>query len=97
MNTDCINLAGLDKAAVLAALYNASRPLGMGFLRYDPADMTVEEARELLKKYSYFDYLKGRVMKVDLLGDSFDPWLYDRDNGKGAAMRVISALIVAVT
>ena len=30
-----IDLIGLDKAAVLAALYNASRPLGMGFVQYD--------------------------------------------------------------
>jgi hypothetical protein len=37
-------------------------------------------------------YLKGRVMKVDLSGDSFGPWLYDRDNGDGAAERVIAEL-----
>ena len=29
--TEKISLVGLDKAEVLAALYNASRPLGMGF------------------------------------------------------------------
>jgi hypothetical protein len=34
-----IDLKGLNKAAVLAALYNASKPQGMGFLQYDPTPM----------------------------------------------------------
>ena len=42
-----ISLVGLDKAKILAALYNASRPLGMGFMQYDPAPMATEEARDL--------------------------------------------------
>ncbi len=44
-----ISINGLDKAAVLAALYNASRPQGMGFMHYDPKPMEVEEARTLLR------------------------------------------------
>ena len=88
-----ISLEGLDKAAVVPALYNASKPLGMGFLYYDPLPMTIEEARELLKESVDFDYLKGRVMKVYLGGDELDPWGYDRDNGQGAASRAISALV----
>lgn len=87
-----INLKDLDKAAVLAALYNASKPQGMGFLHCDPTPMTVEEARELLKRTTNFDYLKGRVMKVDLSGDTLDPWGYDRDNGQGAAWASITSL-----
>lgn len=46
--SDKISLAGLDKAAVLAALYNASRPQGMGFMHYDPTPMTVKEASKIL-------------------------------------------------
>lgn len=88
-----ISLAGLNKGAVLAALYNASRPLGMGFLHYNPVPMTVEEAQELLDQgRTYFDYLKGRVMKVDLGEDELDPWGYDRDNGVGAAAKAIAIL-----
>lgn len=87
-----INLKGLNKAAVLAALYNASKPQGMGFLHYDPTPMSVEEAEALLKQCTYFDYLKGRVMKVDLKGDTLDPWGYDRDNGEGAAEAAIQSL-----
>ncbi len=90
-----IDLKGVNKAKALAALYNASQPLGMGFLQYDPTPMTEQEAGELLQQYTYFDYLKGRVMKVDLSGDSFDPWLYDRDNGEGAAARALESILTA--
>jgi hypothetical protein len=87
-----IDITGLDKAAVLAALYNRAKPLGMGILHYDPTPMTVEEARNLNPETKYFDYVKGRVMKVSLKKNEFDPYLYDRDNGDGAAM---SALVEA--
>lgn len=81
-----IDLKGKNKAEVLAKLYNASRPLGLGFLQADGKDMTEAEAQEILDSgQTYFDYIKGRVMKVDLSGDELDPCLYDRDNGQGAA------------
>ena len=87
-----VSIKGLSKAKVLAALYNASRPQGMGFMHYDPAPMGEEEAEELLSERTYFDYLKGRVMKISLSGDSVDPSGYDRDNGRGAVQQVVSAL-----
>ena len=90
-----MNIAGLDKAEVLAALYNGSRQQGMGFLQTRGAeDMTVEQAREELAKNErgHFDYLHGRVMKIDLRGDELETWLYDRDNGQGAAEAIIDAL-----
>lgn len=83
-----INIKG-RKAEVLAKLYNASHPQGMGFLHFRPESMTVAEAEKLLKEQTYFDYLRGRVMKVDLSKDEFHPGLYDRDNGEGAAQRAI--------
>lgn len=89
---DHINLKGLDKAIVLAALFNGAQPQGMGFMRYDPTPMTIEEARELLKQTQRFDYLKGRAMKVNLLGDKLDPWLYDQHNGPNAARMFIDTL-----
>lgn len=88
-----VDTKGLRKSAVLAALYNASKPQGLGFFHFDPAPMTEGEAEELLKTSTYFDYLKGRVMKVDLSNDDgFEEWLYDRDNGNGAAQRTINQL-----
>jgi hypothetical protein len=87
-----ISIVEMDKAEVLAALYNRAKPQGMGFLHYEPKDMSTDEAAEILAGQQRFDYLKGRVMKVDLSGDKFDPRLYDRDNGDGAAERVVVAL-----
>lgn len=58
-------------------------------------DMTIEKCLKVLlsqKPNLYFDYLYGRVMKVNITHDEFDPWLYDRDNGNGAAQRAIDNL-----
>jgi hypothetical protein len=54
--------------------------------------MTREQAEELLIQTAWFDYLSGRVMKIDLSKDELDPSLYDRDNGDGAAAQVIETL-----
>lgn len=100
------NIANLPKAELLAALYNASRQQGMGFM--DPTgrlDMTTAEAEGVIAKYSregsdnklrisYFDYLHGRVLKVDINGDELRPHLYDRDNGQGACDLVVQNLRV---
>lgn len=88
-----IDITGINKAEVLAALYNNSKPQGLGFFNFTQEDMTVCEAQKLLEETTYFDYIKGRVMKVDLRSDTeFEEYLYDRDNGPGAAERVIVAL-----
>ena len=117
-----VDISGLSKGAVLAALYNASKPLGMGMLHFDPAEMTEEDANALIERLTggklqaqymgdadagtsdthafggasqtklYFDYVKGRVMKVDITGDELNPWGFDRDNGEGAAERAIAPL-----
>ncbi len=88
-----VDIKGLDKAEVLLALYEGSHVQGMGFLQAIPsytleqAKVDYEESRD-----KYFDYHYGRVMKVDLSGDSFESALYDRDLGAGAAQRVIDNL-----
>lgn len=85
-----IDISRKDPAAVLVALYNASKPLGMGILQFTPGNMSLEEAKHLLAQSRYFDYLHGRVMKVTIDGPILDSRLYDRDNGIGAAARAIS-------
>jgi hypothetical protein len=90
-----IDIKGFSKAKLLASLYNRARPQGMGFLQYDPKDMTIEEAQKIIDELTmngyrlYFDYLKGRVMKVNLSKDMLDPSLYDRDNGPGSAFEAV--------
>jgi len=95
LSDERINLKGSDKAEVLAALYNSARPLGIGRLHYDPTPMKRDEAEPIIAENGYyFDYLKGRVMKVDLSGDDFDPRLYDRDNGPGTARKALSDIVL---
>lgn len=75
-----MNIAGLDKAEVLAALYNGSRQQGMGFIHARGAlEMTTEQAREEIANNNqmYFDYLHGRVMKISLRGDELQTALYN--------------------
>jgi len=88
-----INIAGINKALLLAALYNRARPLGLGYLHYTPEDMDPAEAEALVEReWLYHDYLHGRVMKVDLSGDTLRTWAYNRDNGDGAAEAVVASL-----
>jgi hypothetical protein len=97
-----INIEGLSKAEVLKELFNNSKIQGfnaqmvtMGLIPY-PKNLTTFEAQEILDNMEeeiYFDYLNGKVMKVDLTSDEgFDPWGYDRDNGEGSAERIIQEL-----
>lgn len=92
MFDDRVDISDLDKAELLAALYNNAMPQGMGFLHYDPKPMTRDEAAQLLEKQKYFDYLKGRVMKIDLTDSKMWTAMYNRDNGPNAAEDVIAQL-----
>lgn len=101
-----VNISGLDKAAVLAVLFNASAPGGMGFLQAGngPSVMTVEDAERVINNGGSpdpgfphgnlsYDYLFGRPLKINLEKDEFDPWGFDRDNGgTGTAQRLIEEL-----
>lgn len=87
-----INIKGLDKAEVLLELYNNSHKQGLGVFAPD-VDLTVDDCKLLLEDNTRFDYLYGKVMKVDLSNnDEFEEWLYDRDNGEGKALEVIDKL-----
>lgn len=84
-----INIAKLDKAAVLVALFHASQKIRLGQVI---KELSLEKARSLLVGDCYFDYLDGFVMKVDLSSDEVETWLYDRDLGAGAFEAAISQL-----
>jgi len=91
-----IDITNLDKAALLQALFNRSKPLGLGFFnRNSNSEMTYEQAQRQISDNPrlYFDYVNGRVIKIDLSGNDFDPYLYDRDNGgAGSAERVVESV-----
>jgi len=44
-----VNIEGLNKAEVLATLYNNSKVQGMGWLRAVDGEMTTNQAEKLLK------------------------------------------------
>lgn len=88
-----LDITGIDKAEILAGLFNGSKQQGMGLLdRRGENNLTVPQAREILEEMVCFDYLYGRVLKIGLDSDELDPRLYDRDNGKGAAEKIINQL-----
>lgn len=97
-----IDITGLSKAEVLRVLYDRAQPQGMGMLHHTPGNMSKSEAQDIItnredkesvlgSNYLYFDYLQGRVMKVDLKGNTLDPRLYDRDNGQDAVLKALQA------
>lgn len=95
-----IDISKADKALVFKALYDNAKPQGMGFLHYTPEPMEEGQARRIWSQAGdrpYFDYVAGRVMKVDLSGDALDPRLYDRDNGHGAALSALLGAGLDVT
>ncbi len=66
----------------------------MGILHFESAHMTVKEAQEMLDDdQTYFDYVKGRVMKIDLSGNELRTALYNRDNGVEAAEEILKNLL----
>ena len=87
---DVVDISNKDKAEVLAALYNRAHPRGVGILDYNPSQMSIEEARNLLKENSYFDLINGRVMRVNLSSNVLITYAYNRENGDGSAERIIS-------
>jgi hypothetical protein len=87
-------ITGLKKEYVLAALFNNTKQQGLGILdRSGISCMTINDAITTIQKNGLkYDYLRGRVMKVDLEKDTFDEWDYDRDNGLGAAENAIALI-----
>lgn len=95
-----ININGLNKADVLASLYNCSHAQGWSWLAKEkhPGLMTREEAQEILDSgQTDFDYLCGHVMKIDLDGECFDERLYDRENGPGRAQFAVDLVLDEMT
>ena len=77
---------GLTKAEVLCALYNRARCVDVKILMSDDPKMTAIQASQFLMTTEYFDYINGRILKVDLSGKyGFDETAYDLYNGKGSA------------
>lgn len=83
-----LDIKGIDKAKILAELYNAAKPSNTDGTNAEAKNMTVDEAAKLLKKQKYFDTINGRIIQVDLRSDILDTYSYDRSNGEGEGYKV---------
>jgi len=92
----------LSPAEVLRLLYNrAICPGGMAALAYRPGDMALCEAERIVKDQTReiggnqqqccVDYLKGRIIKTDVMERPLDSRLYDRDNGPDAMLDALTS------
>jgi hypothetical protein len=102
--SDTISIKGLDKAAVLCALFNGAKQIGAGAIFHPEGahHMTPEAAVKYLalgddnaRHFNTvptlnFDYLLGRPLKVDLSQDDLYIAIYDHYNGQGAAQKALS-------
>lgn len=91
-------------AEVLAALYNASFQQGLGIrdprgqqtITVEQAQFFIDEAVEAGFKGEggtvYFDYLLGRILKVEIGYDTINERQYDTDNGDGAAIKALDGI-----
>ncbi len=89
-----MNISNYSKAEVLATLFNAAKPLGLGRLHYRPDHiMSVQEAQAMLDSgQTFFDYVEGRLMKVGLDKDELDTYEYNLDHGENAAENALKSL-----
>ena len=87
-----INIKGLGKAQLLAALYNNAKLLIPSAAK--PGIMTEEDAQKIIdeRNNTKIDYVYGRIMKIDISGDEIDPWGYDRDNGEDTVAQIVKQL-----
>lgn len=102
MNNDEITTT-LNPVEAFTAIYNASRPFGLGMLAHIPGDISSEDAAEIVSgarmvgRSLYFDYINGRLMKVwirlnqDGTMGHVDGFLRDRNYGEGSTERALRA------
>lgn len=91
--TTMVTIADLDKAAVLAALFNAARRPKVDIQGDDL--LTTEEASDALEHNhygSYMMFLFNRTIMVDFSKDEIDVSPYNVENGVGAAETIIEKL-----
>ena len=88
-----INIAGLDKPKLLAALFSASCERAMGIFSITAKQrMSAADAAAHLAKGDTFKKLNGRVLNVSLAHDELDPTGYNAENGELAAELVVQGL-----
>ena len=85
-----INIKGINKCDLVMALHAGSFNAQASIYFGSNPPLTPGDA--LAASGQYIDYLNGRVMKVDVSGNDFEPDIYDRDMGDGAAAKIVDLL-----
>lgn len=95
---DVIDISDKDRNEVLAALYNASTPIGNGFLEYNPMTWTKEMAELYFEQFCCSDsneaifigWILGRPINCKFEGTLVDVSQYNYGNEFGLAQRAIA-------
>ncbi len=92
---------------IIKAVYDLSRPQGLGFLHYSPEPLTDEQALACIPKPEmpqlHLDYIRGRACKFVLLTDPdgryFDAtyWLDHTDEDLAGLIERLGAKVIEVT
>ena len=78
----------MNKYEALIHLWNATNPLGLGFI-HSSNQPTLKDAKEELAYGNYVDYFFGKPIKTNFENyPILDSKIYDRDAGKGVMERV---------
>lgn len=87
-----VDISNKDIAEVFSNLYNNARPQDdLGIIGFSTKNMSVEEARHILKTRQSFDYFNGRALKLDFYEPAkFRIDIYNTYNGIGSAEKIIS-------
>jgi len=95
---DIIDISSKDRNEVLAALYNASTPIGRGFSEYNPMPWTKEIAKMYFERYGTvnseglicFKWIFGRPVNCKFGDGLVYVRGYNNDNEPGLAQRAIA-------
>lgn len=95
---DVIDISDKDRNEVLAALYNASTPVGMGFSQYNPMPWTKEIAAMYFERFGEPDkdgvialkWVMGRPLNCKFINNLVYVAGYNNDNEWGLAQRAIA-------
>jgi hypothetical protein len=92
--SETVDISGIDKAVLLASLYNAARS-GAAALNDNVRLMTPEDAARLLEAQGgslYFHMIDDRVIRLDLGRNWINTSGYDEAHGAGRVAQIVRAL-----
>ena len=89
-----VDISRKNKAEVLCALFDAAHPTYSKYSKNNCRHntLTKSEAEHYLSTRTYFEYIKGHVMRIDLSGNKVNTTLFNLSNGPGAAERAINSV-----